>query len=522
MNLCLGLLYLKLYNHNSAIECLNKVTTVQHQSKEEALLLAYLLLADIFKRRKQYQVAIDNFNQALKFTQSSDNSKDAVLEVEVKLARIDCHNGKSIITELKKLERSVKLYRSDTEYICMKVIVYDTLARQCLMQAGYEIFDYAIEQSISLKQGSLSQYHPSLAIDFILRAECHVQQAQALYSESADIGYIRQSHYREALMSYERALEVCNLNFSKNNLEVKRIYYAMGDIMCDMDKLSDAMEKYDAVEDNYSEMNEDGTQLADGEDSDEPVEIWMARASMHQHLAEYHARREGYEEAIVEMTETINIYSQQLPSSPSDPNDKTMLPPDFSMMLDSLHRLAQCHVYLGDILGSARDEEDGYFIALAMYMKLVPYDKMLEKEEALLYKKVSDYHENLGENDDALKYFQKAVRLEEASVAVLYRLGRLFDICNKPDDAVKNYRILLAHPSICEQKQLKQIIQEKLDSAQKNKKSQTGQSKSASTSSSEENNTHMTNSPNEHRQNIAIISDEKRISDQNKHVTVAG
>ncbi len=501
---------------------MEKATVTLHKSDEEVLFVAYLVLADMFKRREQHEAAITNFDQALKFIESGKSQEDPVLEIEVKLARIDCHKGKAVIAELKMLEQLLKLYGSDTKYICLKAIVYDTSGRYCLMQEEYEKFGYVIEQSILLKQSSLSQYHPSLAINYIFRAQCHVQKAEALRGESADIGYIRQSHYREALMSYERALEVYNLNLSKNNLEVKKIYYAMGDIMCDMDKLSNAMEKYDVAENNASEIDEDDTQSPEEEDSEESVEIWMARASMHQHLAEYHARKKAYKEAIVEMTETINLYSQQLPSSTSHSNDKKTLAHDLSIILASLRHLAQCYVHLGDLLGVAQNEEDGYFMALNIYMKLVPYDKTLEKEEALLYKKVSDYHENLGEHDEALESFQKAVHLGETSIAALYRLGHLYDICNKPGEAVKNYRILLAHPFIREQKQLIQIIQEKLDAAQKFKKSQKWQSKSSSTSDDEARNTNTIDSPNELFQRTTTISPQNNIDNLNTNAANAG
>jgi tetratricopeptide (TPR) repeat protein len=155
-------------------------------------------------------------------------------------------------------------------------------------------------------------------------------------------------------------------------------------------------------------------------------------------------------------------------------------------------------------------------------MKLVPYNKMLEKEQALLYKKVSDYYENLGEPDEALEYFQKAIHLEETSVADLYKLGRLYDACNKPDDAVKNYQVLLAHPVIGEQNQLKQIIQGKLNAAQKVNKSQKRHSKSASTNSEEARNDHIPDSPNEFRQGTTIISDQKSIDDLNKNFPNTG
>ncbi|CAF5223921.1 unnamed protein product, partial [Rotaria magnacalcarata] len=182
-----------------------------------------------------------------------------------------------------------------------------------------------------------------LAIDFIFQAEFHVQKAEALHGETADIGDIRRSYYREALTSYERALEVYTLNLSNNNLEMKKIYYAMGDIMCDMDELSNAMEKYNVAEtNNYLDEDESNAQILVEEDAEEPVEIWMARASMHRHLAEYRARKKDYKEAIVEMTQSMNLYSKQLPPSFFDTDNKQTVSHDVLVVTDSLRHLAQC------------------------------------------------------------------------------------------------------------------------------------------------------------------------------------
>ncbi|CAF3290439.1 unnamed protein product [Rotaria socialis] len=205
-NICLGFLYAKLHNHNSAIECSAKALAVNLESDEKMIFISSLRLADIFKRRQRYDIVITNFNRALESIQLGSDEEDPVLYVEVKLARIDCHKDNQAIDTLRELYRSLQLYGSDTKYICLKTIVLDTLARYSLMQREYENFNYSIEQSIALKHGSLSQYHPSLAIDFIFQAEFHVQKAETLHGETADIGDIRRSYYREALTSYERAL----------------------------------------------------------------------------------------------------------------------------------------------------------------------------------------------------------------------------------------------------------------------------------------------------------------------------
>jgi tetratricopeptide (TPR) repeat protein len=116
-------------------------------------------------------------------------------------------------------------------------------------------------------------------------------------------------------------------------------------------------------------------------------------------------------------------------------------------------------------------------------MKLVPHNKSLEKDEASLYKKISDYYENLGDHDDALISFQKAVDIGEVSVSALYKLGHLNDICHKPAESMKIYQKLLVHPSIRERKEFTQIIQQKFNTAQRFKSTQQLQSKRLSITS---------------------------------------
>ncbi|CAF2031712.1 unnamed protein product [Rotaria magnacalcarata] len=522
-NMCLGFLYAKLHNRNSAVECLTKALEANLESDEKILFISSLLLADIFKRRQHYDIAITNFNRALESIQLGSDEEDPVLYVEVKLARIDCHKDKQAIDTLRELYRSLKSYGSDTKYICLKTIVLDTLARYCLMLREYENFNYSIEQSIALKQNSLSQYHPSLAIDFIFQAEFHVQKAEALHGETADIGDIRRSYYREALTSYERALEVYTLNLSNNNLEMKKIYYAMGDIMCDMDELSNAMEKYNVAEtNNYLDEDENNAQILVEEDAEEPVEIWMARASMHRHLAEYQARKKDYKEAIVEMTQSMSLYSKQLPPSFFDTDNKQTVSHDVLVVTDSLRHLAQCYAHLGDILGIAQNEDGGYFIAANIYTKLVSNDKSVKKDEAVLYEKISVYYANLGDHFEALASLRKAVDLGNTSIATLYAVGRLNNLCHKFNEAEQIFQALLAHPSIHEHKHLKQIIQGKLNAVQILKSNQKLHSKSSHSSDDDKHHSSIIDVTNQSLENTHSNSSQRDGNDRSTSVADTG
>jgi hypothetical protein len=87
---------------------------------------------------------------------------------------------------------------------------------------------------------------------------------------------------------------------------------------------------------------------------------------------------------------------------------------------------------------------------------------------------------------------------------------------------VKNYRILLAHPSIREQQQLKQIVQEKLDAAQKFKKNQNSESNSSRASSDEARDIGIINFPGGLRQITTTISHQKSVDDLNTNAANTG
>jgi hypothetical protein len=87
---------------------LEKATVALRQSDGEVLFVVYLLLADMFKRGQNHETALVNFDKALTFIESGKSQEDSVLQIEVKL---------------EKLERSLKLYSSETKDICLKVIV---------------------------------------------------------------------------------------------------------------------------------------------------------------------------------------------------------------------------------------------------------------------------------------------------------------------------------------------------------------------------------------------------------------
>jgi tetratricopeptide (TPR) repeat protein len=478
---------------------LTEATPSLRQSKSDKLYAVYLLLGDMYKQQHEYKKAVESFDQALTLIKSLSNQKDRVLEIEVELARSDClvRDGQSrnAIDDLQKLAKSLKLNDTDTKRISLKVIVYDTLARYCLIEKKYELFDNIAEESMILKLRSFSQYHPSLAINLILIAERHSQEF----------------HYREALYFYEQALEVQCLNLTNNHPKIKKICYAIGDIYCKIDKLSNAMEKYDVAEDKNSSTDDDDVLQQDKLNSEESIEIFMARISMYRHLAEFHANKQVYKEAITQMNKIIDLLKEELPSSIFEISDETILIKksfDQATVLSNLRQLASCYMHLGDILSFEQEDQKGYKEALIIYKKLFQYEKESARANlVLINQKLSKYYEKRAEYEDALDYFQETMELEGPTIAILYRLGHLNFYCDKLDEGKRNYEKILLKQSDNEQTTLRQIIKEKLLEAQEEgKKSHRRWSTSSSESGESRHNSAVSNSSNKRSRNATNAS----------------
>jgi hypothetical protein len=142
-------------------------------------------------------------------------------------------------------------------------------------------------------------------------------------------------------------------------------------------------------------------------------------------------------------------------------------------------------LYLGDILDSNQEDDNGYKAALNIYLTFSQYDEELVKKKLiLLCKKLSNYYENLGDNKKALEFQQETADLEQpTTILTLYRLGFLNDACDELDEAIKNYKSILSNQSIREDKQLKEIVQEKLDEVQKKAEEQKRRRSSTSSES---------------------------------------
>ncbi|CAF1629250.1 unnamed protein product, partial [Adineta ricciae] len=472
---CIGLLYAELYNRDQAIACLKRSMLYLSESNDNMLYIAYLLIADILQQQRKYKDAVENLDATLQLI-ASLKEKDRVLEIEIELARSDCLieiNSRDIIPCLLKLANSLNANDSDTKRISLQAIVYDTLAKCCLKQGNHELFDTAAEESMALKLRNFSQYHPSLAITLVLIAERLIQLSQ----------------YRQALDFYEHALEIQNLNLADNHPKIRKICYAIGDIYCKLDKLSIAIEKYDVAESKSLECNDDIALRQEKINSKESMDIFMARVRMHQNLTDYYAKKKNYKDSITEMYKIHDLLKAKLPLSAFNYNDETLLIQNNinpTTLINNLQQLINCYLNRNISIDFEQDDENASQIALEICQKLSRHDKEVTKGQlVLLYRQLSLYYEDLDDNENALDYLQKTINIEQPAISTLYRLAYLNTECDEFDEAISNYEKILNNELTKGQREISQIIQEKLSKVREKAKKTERRSSTISSSSDE-------------------------------------
>ena len=139
----------------------------------------------------------------------------------------------------------------------------------------------------------------------------------------------------------------------------------------------------------------------------------------------------------------------------------------------NLKQLANCYLHLGDIMNIDQEDEYGYKAAYDIHLKLFENDEKSVKDKLILTnRKLSDYHEKLGENEEALKFLKQTVDLEQPTIFTLYRLAFLNIACDRLDEAIENYETILSEPSLQGKKVIETIVREKLDEVKKKQEEQ--------------------------------------------------
>ncbi|CAF3637599.1 unnamed protein product [Rotaria socialis] len=408
--------------------CKDAIKYLKETMKENDNFHANLLLAEMFQATHDFKQAEETYTNSLKKIQAM---KDQALFIEVSIAKIHCfEDDTKAIEDLKQLETILNVNDNDTTRISLKAIVYDMITDYYLKQSKYiAVITYANKNSIPLKMRSLSQYHPSLAKN-------HVLVAQA---------YIGRELYSDAIKYFENTVEIQRLNLASDHLEIKLVYYQMGDVHCMMNQLDQAHEKYEFAENDISDDNdEDDTDTDTGYDQ----RRLLARVSMNQHLATVYARRSGLETAeadarLADMTAAIEKYSESIDILKDlYPFDTSMQPLDILTLVKRLKQLAFCHEHLADAmaLDGSDETESTYNEALAIQAKLFQY---ADTNRGEILRKIGRYYEqNQSDQETAISYYQDAVNesLESAAaITTYYTLGRLTVEWKEDSEAASTY-----------------------------------------------------------------------------------
>ena len=392
-----GFMCSKQHFHQDAINYL-KQASIDCQN-----LYVFLLLAEMYERVDDFNNADQAYISALNLMKTM---KDEPLLVEISLSRIKCYTSDTkAIDDLTALEKQLNVIDADTTWISLQAIVCDTLASYYAKIGKYSIaITYADTKSITLKMRSLSHYHLSLAKNYLFLAEMRV----------------RRNHYRQALKRFKNALEIQYLNLASDDINIKLVYYRMGDTYCKMNQLDEALHKYEFADGN------DATEDADEENPDaeylDDRRRLLSRASMHRHLAELYANRLDFESAIEEQSLCTDIVKEIYPF---DTPERQI---DMPTLVIHLQQLAFCTTCLADAtaLENSDNPIDIYKKAMAVQRKLIRFKEVYLGE---LYRKMGHYYERQqNDKEMAISCYEDAIQesLEPGdTIDTYYALGKL-------------------------------------------------------------------------------------------------
>ena len=412
---------------------------LKRATSEHSNLHGCLLLADMFEVVGDLRSAEQAYRSALDYIKTTN---DQPLFIEVSLAQIKCSSSDTkAIEDLKSLETILSVSDTDTTRISLKAIIYDTLASYYLKLGKFAAaVNYADVKSITLKMRSLSHYHLSLATNYLLLAETSVRRGQ----------------YRDALKYFKNAVEIQCLNLASDNINIKLVYYWMGDICCKMNQLDEARHKYELAEND--DDAEDVDEESPGTESFHDRRQLIARASMHEHLAQLYAQRKDFDSAMEEQSSCIDIVKQLYPfGTPRRQMDVTAL-------VANLQQLSFYTVRLADATKQEKSDnpEAIYRKAISIQKKLLRFKEICMGE---VYQKIAHYYERTQNDEEmAIAFYQEAVHESlstEATIITYYTLGRLTE-ASEEDPGKASIFYDKANSLISENEiQLKSIVQTK-------------------------------------------------------------
>lgn len=379
------------------------VNYLKQASMDSSNAYLHLLLADMLEATDDLNGAEKVYSSVLEQIKAMD---DRSLLVEISLARLKCYKSEiKIIDDLLLLEKLLNVADTDATIIHLRVIVYDTLA-DYYFQLGKlpNAILYADAKSIATKFRCLSNYHISLTTNYLLLAEVCITRHQ----------------YREALQYLKTSIDIQYINLADDDINIKLVYYRMGDVYCKMNQLDEALGKYSFAERDDTDEQEE-KRIINGTDFEDDRRL-TARVRMHQHLAELYAQRSDFDSAIEEQLASIDILKVIYPF------DTLVRPTDMRTLVIHLEQLASHTLKLADATALEKSSNPEFIYKKAMSIER---DLARFKQSSIsnIYRKIGHYYERQ-QNDKrmAIKYYQEAIS-ESFEVgqhfAIYYALGRL-------------------------------------------------------------------------------------------------
>ncbi|CAF0933020.1 unnamed protein product [Didymodactylos carnosus] len=371
----IGLAYIGLNHMDEAEETLVKALRIQLRevnSNQQYLASIYGNIGYVYYKKDDFDKALGAFSKAEKiYKQSSSKIAHDALEQSLIKAEYLTNYGhllsaqESSLNAQKQYSEALKLYKSIVPADDPKLmqthmnIMFAHAQNEKYDEVTKRFEESAVQQLVDKQENNMFELNSSQKL---------FDKAICLWTRSLILQ--RKARLEQLLPGNTKDL------------------YAIGDIYYELDKLSNAMEKYIVAENKNSDADEDDILEEETISLEESMDILKARISMHRHLAGYHKRKQAYTEAISEMNEILDILKPKLPSSTFDINDKTVLIQeniDASTLIIRLQQLANCYLQLGDIRDTEQDDHNGYKAALSIYMKLVPYDGEIKNNKYICH-----------------------------------------------------------------------------------------------------------------------------------------
>ncbi|CAF1235208.1 unnamed protein product [Didymodactylos carnosus] len=209
----LGFLYWYERDYKNTLKYFKQALDKIDDLDNDNIVIASIIVGDIFKNNKDYTTAIQYYDIALEHMTTS--KKDDPIRVEIFLTKANCLTDSLQLTScldvLYELKNDTKhsAYDSDYRTISTRAVIYDAIGQQMIKTKQYNKAQCYAQKSLHLKKKYLLKYHPSLALSYQIIGEIHADQKD----------------YKQAIQNFEIAVQILIVNLPHDHIDIKRIYF---------------------------------------------------------------------------------------------------------------------------------------------------------------------------------------------------------------------------------------------------------------------------------------------------------